>query len=73
MQGRTFFCAKGEGAVDYNLVSRGLKKFYKGCKNLDNQIRSVRPKTWDSLAVLQAIEANLASNTWRVSGELRIS
>ena len=27
----------------------------------------------DSEAVLKAIEANLATNTWRVSGELNIS
>ena len=61
-------CAKGKGAVDHSSVTRGFKKFRLGCKNLDDQARLDRPK-----AVLQAIEANLVSSTWRVSGELDIS
>ena len=42
-------------------------------KNLDSQVRSSRPKTVDSEAVLQAIVANSASITWRVSGDQDIS
>ena len=45
-----------------------FKKICSGCKNLNNQVRSGRPKTVDS-----AIEVNLVSNTQRESGELGIS
>ena len=65
--------AKGESSVDYSAVSRWLKKFHLGCKNLDEQAKSGRPKTVDSEALLQVIEANPASYTQRVSGELSIS
>ena len=43
-----------------------------GCKNIDNQARSVRPKTMYSKVMLEAIEGNLVSSIWRVSGELGI-
>ena len=43
------------------------------CKNFDNQARSDRSKTVNSEAMLQAIEANLESSTWRVSVKLSIS
>ena len=46
------------------------RNFLKGCKNVDDQARSGRPKIVDSEAVLQAIEA---SSTRRVSGEIDIS
>ena len=59
-------CAKGEGAVD----NISFKKFCPSFKNVDNQARSGRPKTIDSDSVLPAMETNLASNTWRVSGNL---
>ena len=39
---------------------------------LDNQARSGSPKTVDSEVVCQAIEANLVSCTWRVSGKFGI-
>ena len=42
-------CSKVEGAVDH----RGLEKFFSGCKNLNDQARSGRPKTLDSEAVHQ--------------------
>ena len=29
-------CSKGEGAVDHNTITRGLKKFWSGFKNLNN-------------------------------------
>ena len=54
-------CEKGEGAVDYSTVSRLLK-------NLNDQARSDK-----SEAMLQAIVADLASSTWRVTEELKIS
>ena len=54
---------KGKNVVD----QRWFKKFYSGCKNLDDQASSGKPKTMDSKAMLQL------SSTQRVSGELSIS
>ena len=54
--------AKDDGAVDYSVVTRWVKKFCTGCKNLNDQARSGRPKTTESEAMLQAIEANPASS-----------
>ena len=54
-------CAKGEGIVNSSTVTRWFEKFWLGCKNLDNQARSDRPKTVDSKAILQAIDANSES------------
>ena len=42
-------------------------------QNLDNQAMPGWPKSVIFKVVLQAIEANLASCIWRVSGELIIS
>ena len=42
------------------------------CKNLNDQTKSERLNIVDSEAVFKAIEANLASSTWGVSGELYI-
>ena len=56
----------------HSTVSRWLKKFDLACKNVDDQARSGRPKIVDSEAVLQALDANLASNPRTVSGELDI-
>ena len=62
-------CAKkGEDEVDHSALTRWILKSCTGCKNLDNQARSGRPKTADSETVLKAIEA---SGTRRVSGELK--
>ena len=63
-------CAKGEGAANHRTVTRWLKKFCLGYKNLDNQAKLGRSKIVDSKAKLQATEANSVSSTWRVSGEL---
>ena len=60
--------AKGEGAV-----TRFLKKFPLGFKNLDGQAKSRRRKTMCSEVLLQANEANLASGTRRVSSGFSIS
>ena len=65
--------AKVKVTVDHCLVTRWFKKFCLVCKNLDDQAKSGRPKTVDSEAVLQPIEANLVSSTQRVSSELDIS
>ena len=51
---------KGDGAV-----TRRFKKFYSGCKDLNDQTWSGRPKNMNAEAVLTAIEANLVSSTWR--------
>ena len=49
----------------HSWVTSWFKKFCPGRKNLDDQAKSGRPE-----AILQAIEANLVRNTWRVSDEL---
>ena len=40
-----------------------MKKFCLGCKNLNDQVRSGRPKIINSKVIFQVIEANLASST----------
>ena len=65
--------AKGEGADDYSTVTRSFKKFCLVCKNFSNQTRQGKSKIMDSKAVLQTIEVNPTSSTWRVSGKLDIS
>ena len=65
-------CSKGEGTVDHSRVTRWLKKFCLGYKNFGYQARSDRPKSVDSGAMLQTIEANLVCSTQRVSGKLKI-
>ena len=44
-----------KGEVDHNMATRWLKKFFLGCKNLNDQARSGRPET-----VLQPVETNPA-------------
>ena len=66
-------CVKGEGTVDNSTVTKSFKKFLHGYKYFDDQIRSGRPKTVDSDAVLQAIKVNPRSSPGRVSSELSIS
>ena len=66
---KIIFCVKGENTVDCRTVIRWFKKYRLGCKNLSNQVRSGRPKTVDSAAVLQVIKVSQMSSTWRVSGE----
>ena len=69
---KSICCEKGEHEVDQDTFTICLKKFRLGCKNLDDQERSGRPKTAGLKAVSQTIDANQVSNTWRVSGELGI-
>ena len=69
---RNICCAKGEDAINYATITRWFKKFCLRSKKLDDQVRSDRSKTVDSKAMLQAIEANPSSNTWRVSGRFSI-
>ena len=63
--------AKCEGAVDHSTVTRWFKKFCLGCKNLNDQARSSRPKTMDSKVTLlrkiqwvalEEYQVSLASN-----------
>ena len=61
---KNIFCAKGEDAVVYNTVNRCFMKFGLGCKNLDEEASWGRPKTVDSEAVLQTIEANSDCVRW---------
>ena len=63
--------AKGEGTIDYSYqkveeILLKLQEYW-----LSGKVG--RLKTMDSQAVLQLIEANLASSIQRVSGELSIS
>ena len=60
MQPETFVVQKVNGTVNHWAVTRRFKKFSSGCNNHDNQARSSRPKSEDSEAVLQAIDATLA-------------
>ena len=69
---KSIYWLKGEGIVDHSTVTRSFKKFSLGCKKPNDQARSGKPKTIDSKAVLQAVEANPASNTWKVSSKLSI-
>ena len=55
------------------VVMRMFKKFCSGCKNFSDQAKWRRVKSINFKAVLQTIEANLVSSTWRVSGKLSIS
>ena len=66
-------CTKGEGTVDHSTVIGWFKKFCLGCKNVNNQARSSRPKSMNFKAMTQAIEANLVRSPQRVSGELSIA
>ena len=50
-----------------------VQEFHSGCKSLNDQAKSDEPKIMDSWAVLQILEANLESSTWRMSGKLGIS
>ena len=51
---RYIYCAKDEGTVDYNTVTRWFKEFNWGKKDLDDRGRSE--------SVLQAIEKNPVSS-----------
>ena len=57
---KNLHCVKGEGAVDHGTVTRWFKKFFSGWKNSNDPEMSGGPKIVDIVAVLQAIEANLA-------------
>ena len=60
-QPKSFVVQKVKGAVDYSTVTRWFKKFPLDCKNLEDQAKSSRPKSMDSM--LQAIEANLVTQS----------
>ena len=66
-------CVKDIDVALRSAVTRWFKKFYSGCKNLDDQPWSGRSKTMDFEAVLEAINANLLSCIQRVSGKFSIS
>ena len=68
---KNIYCAKVENAFDFSVLTIWFMKFRSGYKNLDDQARSSRSKTVDS--VLQDMEINQARNTQRVSGEFSMS
>ena len=49
---KNIYCMKGEGTLDHSTVTKWLKKFCSGWKNL-NQATSGRSKTVNSEAVVQ--------------------
>ena len=51
-------CMKSEGIVDHSTITRWFKKFFLGCKNLNDQARLGRPKMVNSKVELKAIETN---------------
>ena len=55
------YSVNGEGAIDHDTVTRVFKKFYSGCKDLDDQAKSGMPNSVASEVMLKAIEANLVS------------
>ena len=65
---RNICCAKGKTAFNYS--NQMVKEILLG---LPEPSQRVWPKTVDSEAMLEAIEANLLSSAQRISGELRIS
>ena len=71
-QPKNICCAKSEGTVDHSTVTRWFKINCSGC-NFGNLSRSGKSKNVDSEVMLQAIEVNLVSSPWRVSGELSMS
>ena len=66
---KTIFYAKVEGAVDHCTVTRRLRKFYLGLKNLNSHARSCAPGSVDS----EAVEVKPASSNQISSDELNIS
>ena len=59
--------AKTEGTVYHNTVTRWCKKFCLSCKHLDDQARSLRPKTVDFETMFETVEANLVSEELSIS------
>ena len=67
-------CVKGEDIVDDSRVKKnGWRNFALAAKNLNDEAWLSWPKTMDSNAVPQAIEAKPVCNTWKVSGDIGIS
>ena len=64
--------AKGKDGVGHSKVPRWFKKFCFGCKYLNDQAISGKPKIVVCKSVLQAIEANSASSSQRPSVELSV-
>ena len=58
-------CVNSESAVDHS-TNQMVEKICLGCKKLNDQARTDRPKFVDSEAVLQVIEANPVSSSQRI-------
>ena len=67
---KNIYCAKSGGVFNYSAVTRWFKKLRSDCKELEEQEMTGRPKTVDSVSVLQAIEVNPENSTRRVSSEI---
>ena len=70
--------AKEKDALDQTTVSKWLKKFHSGCKNLDNKASSAKPKSLNSEAALQGVRGKSKwSNhtvvlTWQQLGRIPV-
>ena len=64
-------CLKGKDIVDHSTITRWFKEFFLGSRTPTTRLG--RPKTQDSEAMLQVIEANLTSTTCGIFGKLGIS
>ena len=70
---REICSVEGEGSVSNPTASAWFKKFNTGDTSIEDQPRSGRPSTLDSEVLRQAVEANPATSTRRLSGELGTS
>ena len=55
-------CVNSKAIVHHNTVTKWFKKFWLGCKTLDNQARSGRPKTLD-LDIISFMDSAKASGS----------
>ena len=58
---KSFYCVEHEGIVDYNTINKWFKKFWLGCRNIDDLEKSSRPKTINFKTVFQAVLENQVS------------
>ena len=64
--------AEGESTVNNSTVTGWLGEFCSNCKNFGDKARSGRSKWVNFVVDLQAVKANQARSSWRVSGDLSV-
>ncbi|CAF0817539.1 unnamed protein product [Didymodactylos carnosus] len=70
---RNICAAKGEGAVKKSTASDWFRKFKNGDTNFEDQPRSGRPFSIDPEALRQAVEADPATSTCKLSAKFGTS